>query len=84
MPGIVKPTDYECPICQGRAACPAGYRAAHGFALNAMAPAEPRRSGAPGQMRWVKLKCAQWEEESKDRGDLFMRRANGQLGYRSR
>jgi len=32
-----------------------------------------------GRCDWVKVKCAQWKEDNKDRGDLFMRRANDQV-----
>ena len=35
-----------------------------------------KRKHAPyksGKCDWVKVKCAQWKEDNKDRGDLFMR-----------
>jgi bifunctional non-homologous end joining protein LigD len=35
-----------------------------------------KRKNAPyksGKCDWVKVKCAQWKEDNKDRGDLFMR-----------
>jgi ATP-dependent DNA ligase len=35
-----------------------------------------KRKQAPyrsGKCDWVKVKCAQWREDNKDRGDLFMR-----------
>ena len=35
-----------------------------------------KRKQAPyrsGKCDWVKVKCAQWKEDNKDRGDLFMR-----------
>jgi bifunctional non-homologous end joining protein LigD len=35
-----------------------------------------KRKHAPyksGKCDWIKVKCAQWKEENKDRGELFMR-----------
>jgi len=37
-----------------------------------------------GKCDWVKVKCAQWKEDNKDRADLFMRWAHSQFGNHSR
>jgi hypothetical protein len=53
-----------------RRARPTARRTARPRGASCRRASRPYRSG---KCDWVKVKCAQWKEDNKDRGDLFMR-----------